>query len=363
MSRIILLQPSLASYRMDFFDRVARRFGERFNVFFSPGGLGLLSHNEGRDWANSVGPLKRLPGPIFWQSETSNIHIAAGDIVIVPGDARTLSTLLLAWRARRAGAKVVWWGQLWSATSKGWRQRLRLKLSNLADALLFYTDAEVAAYRYGIGKLDERPVSALNNGIDVEPIKKFAKPFESERRDRAILFVGRMTPKSGLPLLFEAMGDPRLCDVTLHLIGDGDLEDELRVQAKDKATEDRIVFHGATTDEAEIAQVASRCRLFVYPGQVGLSLIHAFAYGLPAVVHDRRERHMPEIAAFTPDETGFTFEENDATSLADAIASAIDHPNLDLMSRKAWAMAHDQFNSKMMAHRIIELIETLEKVA
>ena len=32
------------------------------------------------------------------------------------------------------------------------------------------------------------------------------------------------------------------------------------------------------------------------PGAVGLSLIHAMAYGLPCLVHSNRLQHMPEIA-------------------------------------------------------------------
>ena len=69
-------------------------------------------------------------------------------------------------------------------------------------------------------------------------------------------------------------------------------------------------------EEPDIAQIANRCRLFVYPGGVGLSLIHAMAYGLPSIIHDDRWRHMPEIAAFQDGRTGRTFEREDPGSLA-----------------------------------------------
>ena len=46
-------------------------------------------------------------------------------------------------------------------------------------------------------------------------------------------------------------------------------------------------------------------RIFVYPGEVGLSLIHAMAYGLPCLVHSDRLKHMPEISISKGNEFDF----------------------------------------------------------
>ena len=42
---------------------------------------------------------------------------------------------------------------------------------------LFYTDEEVTAYKNSNGKNDRRPISALNNGINIDPIKNLRTPY------------------------------------------------------------------------------------------------------------------------------------------------------------------------------------------
>ena len=69
----------------------------------------------------------------------------------------------------------------------------------------------------------------------------------------------------------------------------------------------KINWYGKLIDEKDISNIANRCRIFVYPGAVGLSLIHAMAYGLPCLIHSDRCNHMPEIAAFSHGKTGLTF--------------------------------------------------------
>src|SRR5690606_35591262 len=115
---------------------------------------------------------------------------------------------------------------------------------------------------------------ALNNGVDVEPIQALRKPYSAER-GREILFIGRLTAKAELPLLLEALALDRLRGAHLHVIGDGAMRGSLEEHARRLGIDERISWHGGTTDEKAIADIANRCRIFVYPGDVGLSLLHA----------------------------------------------------------------------------------------
>lgn len=297
----------------------------------------------------------------MWQIGVPSLRLGQSDIVILPANPRYLSSFALLIRMRLVGAKTVLWGHYRSSTSRSWRMALRLLLARLAHAMLFYTAQEVCEYRRGFGKKDRRPIGALNNGINVDPVRLYRSPYAISHRDRAIFFVGRLTAKADSPLLLEALAKPACNGIVLHIVGTGKNEGRLREQAEDLGLADRVVWHGASTDEAAIAAVANRCRLFVYPGEVGLSLIHAMAYGLPCVVHDDPVRHMPEIAAFSAENTGRAFVRGNAEHLANVLAGLIDDADeLERFSRQCIELTDRKFNTQSMAENLTNFIEQLK---
>lgn len=360
MTNILHIQPALPRYRLDFFERLDRYYAPGFSVVYSPESLPAAARPRDTDWAVPVGPMRRLPGGLLWQSGVSGLPIGRGDIVVLSGNPRRLSTLALLARARLRGARVVWWGHYWSSSSKNWRMALRLMLMRLAHGVVFYTDREVAEYRAGPGRGDIRPVVGLNNGIDTVPMCKLRAPYIAQQRRRELLFVGRQTKKANLSLLIRALATTELSDCHLHVVGEGEESAYSRATAEASGVLGRITWHGVSTDETVIAPIANRCRLFVYPGEVGLSLIHGMAYGLPCVVHSNRWQHMPEIAAFEEGHTGRSFAPNNIAALVSVVASLKDDENaLDQMSQRCLDVISAGFNTKNMAARFISLIELL----
>jgi glycosyltransferase involved in cell wall biosynthesis len=337
---------------MDFFRRLAARYGSKMRVYYSPQDMGALTNSHARDtWEYPIGSVLNPINGVEWQVGALSVPIQRGDTVIVCGAPRQISTLLLLAKSRFKGARTIWWGQYWSATTKPQRHRLRMKLSRLANALLFYTDAEVERFNTD-GWSHPGPVSALNNGIDVTEVRHLRQSYDPVKRGKNLLFIGRLTDKASLDLLFSAMGHPILADVHLHVIGKGEKEQQLRQLADSKAIQKRITWHGETIEEAEIAEVANNCAAFVYPGQVGLSLIHSMAYGLPSVVHREAQRQMPEFAAFTHGKTGVSFEIGSDTALATAIASLLTERDLRLeMSKTCIKVVEKKYTTENMAER------------
>ncbi len=356
--RVTVIQPVVASYRKGFFDATAQILGDRFTVYASDLDMGVLTENAPTEsWRKSLGPIKQLLPGAEWQVGAMSTPIARGDVVVVPGAPRCLSNMLLLVRARMLGARIIWWGQLWSGTSRWYRFILRLVLMRLAHAILFYTDAEVADYKARHGRNDHRPLSALNNGIDVKPIQSVRAPYDAAARDNAILFVGRITEKAQIALLLQAMTRPELARATLHVIGDGPDASALQRWTQENGLKGRVVWHGGTVDEARIAAVANQVSVFCYPGGVGLSLIHAMAYGLPTVVHDDRQTHMPEIAAFEDGVTGAQFKKDDTQSLAEALANLLSGTEARArMSTEALRRADTMYNTDAMAERLVEFV-------
>lgn len=358
---IVVFQPALPAYRLDFFERLSCKLGKKFKVFYGSGEMGILgTRSSDPPWATRLAPGRKILPGLEWQPGILSTPIKRGDIVVICGNPRDVSSMLMLLLARLRGARTIWWGHYWSSTSKNHRFFLRLLFMKLANALLFYTDREVDEYRASQGKRDRRPVTALNNGINVEPIQALRAPYESALRSEAILFIGRLTEKAELPVLIEALADHRLRLVRLEVIGDGPERKRLETQARELGVEGRIIWHGATIHEPAIARIANDCRLFVYPGGVGLSLLHAMAYGLPVVVHDDRWAHMPEIAAFYRANSGLPFRHGDATSLAEAVAETLRIVSNDRTWSEASAkIADSEFNTRKMADRFCELVSEL----
>src|SRR5690606_3223501 len=151
--------------------RLARVLGPRMRVHYSPYDLCILTEEEfERDWAEALGPTRSILPGLFWQCGAASVPLKLRDIVVISGNPRYLSSLLLLVRARLRGARPIWWGHYRSSTSRSWRLALRLILMRGSHALLFYTDAEVAEYRARRGN-DGRTIGALNNGINLDPIK------------------------------------------------------------------------------------------------------------------------------------------------------------------------------------------------
>lgn len=362
MTRVICLQPALPAYRLDFFDRCFVLLDGGLTVHYSPADLHGLEtgHDVQPAWSTRLGPLRDLLPGVRWQDGALSVQIRRGDVVVVAGEPRCLSNLVVLCWARLRGAHTIWWGHYWSSTSKPWRYALRLILMRLSHSVVFYTDSEVEECRRAMGRFAPVRMHGLNNGINVDTVLTCRVPYYAAERGRRLLFVGRITEKAQTALLLDALADPSLADVRLEVIGGGPEQGAMRERARNLGLDNRVSWHGVMTDEAAIANVANRCALFVYPGSVGLSLIHGMSYGLPSVVHANRWHHMPEIAALTPAETGFIFEEGNVASLTVALVNALSDPaRLDRMSLRSIETIRDSFNTADMARRFVAAVREL----
>lgn len=364
LRHVIVVQPAIPAYRIDFFRRLSLALGPGFSVWASEQKeLGLLDvGTTSFAWRRHLRPKRRMLPGLYWQGDALSIPLNKGSVLVVSGEPRTLSTLLLIAKAKIKGVKVVWWGHFWSATSRPWRAAIRFALMRLPDALLFYTDQEVDEYcaRRPV-QSSQKSVFSLNNGISIEGIATRRAPYEPNSRPRDLLFIGRITAKAQLGDLLKALARPGCLNVTLDVIGDGEATTYLQQEANRLDIADRIAWHGASTDEDWIAEVANKCKAFVYPGAVGLSLIHGLGYGLPAIVHDNRWQHMPEIAALRPGKNGVVFRQGVVDALAESIAGLLRNPvELAEMSQEAVETTRRSFNTSNMAERFIAMIKALE---
>ena len=160
--------------------------------------------------------------------------------------------------------------------------------------------------------------------------------------------------------MLEALKYPILNNITLNVIGN---DDQYYSLIKDKITiahGSKINWYGKLIVEKEISNIANRCRIFVYPGAVGLSLIHCMAYGLPSLVHSDPLKHMPEIAALKTGITWSTFYPGDPKDLAFNLSTMISNPiSLNIMSGNCLKKVENEFNTTRMAKEFIKFLREL----
>jgi glycosyltransferase involved in cell wall biosynthesis len=358
---IIIIQPVLPSYRVDFFSRLADRFGSDLLVYVSEYDMGPLTDTKvEQSWLRWLGPFRPLFFGLAWQTGTLQVKIAADDIVVVSGNPRNLASIAMLLKAKAKGARTIWWGHYWSATSATWRFALRLVLMRLADGLMLYTDNEIADYLASPLSQKNKPTFALNNGIETREIFTLRKCYDAQTRADRLLFIGRITSKAQLNTLLLALSEPECEKIELHVIGSGRLETEAKQLAVELGIQDRVCWHGGIIDQQRIADIANECKAFVYPGSVGLSLIHGLAYGLPALIHEDRWYHNPECAALVPEVNGRTFKRGNAVDLSKTIRALFaDSAALNLMSEQAIATIETSFNANDMAARFASAINQM----
>ncbi|MEZ8515997.1 glycosyltransferase family 4 protein [Vibrio cyclitrophicus] len=368
--KVFIIQPCIPKYRVPLFDALYNKQGmEIFICAAEKDGDGLESDLTGSfPFSTQIKELSILAGKILFQFGVANNEFYRADVIVFPGNPRYLSSWAYYILARCLRKRVVWWGQGWSAGSSKISYLLRRLLMKLFDATILYTEQE--AKNLELKKIKPSNVHYLNNGLDLDSIQKVqgCSYNEDSRLDGVLnyksgpielIFIGRLTKKSGIEFVIKTLIDSSL-DYRLTVVGDGELMDAIGALMLGYSGE-RIQLLGAIHCEIKLAKIMSDKHYFIYGGAVGLSLIHAYAYGLPAIIHSSLSSHMPEIAAFEENKTGLCFSEYDKCSLLSTVKKAKDMPiaHWREMSIECINKVESDFNINQMAKRFSDCIESL----
>lgn len=374
-----IFQPSIPAYRVSLFAELVRLPDLDVRIY--------ASAPSATDAINSDSTLRRkvntnlqrssyFRNRLVWQHPARlDPDLNIGDVLVLSGNPRFLSNFALLAQARKRGVGIVWWGHGWTAGANPATASIRRRIMRLADVWLLYTDREVADYQqFGF---DTKRLFATNNTIDHRVIDTLRGRWNSNRleefrsRERlgssdVLLFCGRLTSKTRLDLALYAMR--YLVDagwrVTLVIVGDGPMREQFQQLASSLGVEDNVRWQGAVYDEEQLAPWFLTARAFVYPGAIGLSLNHAFAYGLPVITHDNPRNQMPEFAALKLGKNGITFRENDPRDLADKIRCLLSNPEkCASMGREALTTLHMEYSFEGMVNRFADAIRTAAAIS
>ena len=358
--RIRIFQPIVPEYRVALFDGLATKYGGRIDIQSS-----LYRRNE------KSYPLRKMPydykhafhfiGPFRWQSGFSLNGLKRGDVVVVCGDLHELSSLWVALRARLRGMRVIWWGHHVSALAKERRVKIRLAIANLmSDIMLCYTDAGI---RYLKDKgFREGRVFATGNTLDLASVEKATEAWDGVRKfgtKKTLLFCGVLKEKVRLDVLLEALAVllEKRSDFHCIIIGGGDKSAEWRDLSDKLGLGETVTWVGELRGQEKLAPWFLSSDLFVYPGRIGLSLVHAFAYGLPVIVNDNVKNHGPEYVIFKSGENGLRFKENDYNDLAKVIDKALSSSCLSILGQRGRRLVEENYSMERMVERFGAAIE------
>lgn len=373
--RVTIVQPSLAKYRVPVFAELAARPGIDLTVAYAtqpyipnvePAGFKAFGTGPFRD------VLKRPHLHIHaaqwrWSKRTES------DVVVLTWDVRGLGLVPSLLRARAAGVGTVVWGHGYSKQEGRVRRATRNIVPRLADATLFYTDGPAA--RFISGGFPESRVFVARNALDQSAIQAArvawlnepAKLAEFRREqglgDRPIaLFVSRLEHDNRVDLLLRAAAELRrqVPGLMTVVIGKGPEMEALQLLARELGLGEDARFLGAIYDEQQIAPWFLASRVFVYPRNIGLSLLHAFGYGLPAITCDDIASQNPEIEALRDGANGLLYRDGSLPELIESMRTIVTD---DALHARLAAEAHRTVLEEFSLSRMVDGMEAAIRFA
>ncbi len=360
----------ITTYRKGFYDRLFSRPDIDVTVYcqdYMPG-MNLLSIHK--QYPRNIKIIKFISAKkekIVWQFLPWKEIITKYDVVFISGNPRVLSDVVLGTLLRLMGKRVVLWTMAHSYRGNKLTENIRLLWSRIFQNIFVYTDKEVE-YLKEKG-FRNHYILGMNNGLDQKNIDSIVSKWTEEKttkwmelndyqNKKIIISCARLETKNNFRLVIEALPKivQKIPNLLWFLIGGGDEEENLKKLASKLRVEKHIVFLGAIYEEEKLAPYFLSSLLFIHPAAIGLSLLHAFGYGIPVIVHDQINLHGPEYAAFQNDLTGKNFKFNDPDDLANVIITLLNNPNkINQMKRNVQKIAREQYNVDIMVNRFIQM--------
>jgi len=238
----------------------------------------------------------------------------------------------------------------WALAHKGWKKRAAwwIYQKRMLDgaACLHATSAREAENLRRLGL--RRPIAVIPWGIDSQ--KHQCQPV----RERVVLFVGRIYPVKGLPLLLRAWAAVRPMGWRLRLVGpdEGGHLEELIKLVEELAIGESVTFTGPMGGEA-LATEYRGASLFVLPSHTenfGMVVGEAMAHGLPVIA-----THGAPWELLETEKCGWWVPIS-AEGIANALANATGLPSESLIEigARGQALVAERFEWDGIARRFID---------
>ena len=370
-TRVILIQPSLGKYRVPVFRELARRPNVRLRVVH---GAGLGVPNAAADGFEAqeqkIFRVRVAGHPFYWQKAHLRELRADVDVMVAAWDVHYLSLLPALWRARRRGIGTVLWGHGYSKNDSPARRRLRNWLGNRADALLLYNqlgrqkaiEGGIAAQRVFVAPntIDTSEAAAARQAWLSDPGRLTAWRREKGLEGPVLLHISRYSPQRRIEMLLDAAARLRERAPALRvvLIGQGYDQPPVSGEIARRNLTPMVLTTGPIYQEDELAPYFLCASALAFPSHIGLSLHHAFAYGLPVVTHGDRDGQAPELEALIDGENGLLYEKGSVEDFTAKLESLLLD---DALRKRLGAAALEAVRTKWSLRAMVDgMVEAIE---
>jgi len=195
-----------------------------------------------------------------------------------------------------------------------------------------------------LANLPAGSVQTIYNGVPDVTVAQPRPPHDSTDGHLAVVTVGRLVEQKGIDVLLRAL--PRVCGITLTIIGDGPERLKLEQLAAELGVSDRLTFTGWIDglqwelDSFDVFVLPSRFEGFP------LAVVEAMLARLPVVASD-----VGSVSeSVVPGVTGLLVAPDDPAALAAAITELVDdEPRRVRLGDAGRRLALDRFTSAAMA--------------
>lgn len=327
MKKVLVVQPILSHYRQSLFELLAIDSIVDFTIIAGEelNGIKVFNNKSRKIKVNLKNQAFSFKGRKFYYQKGLFKAIKEEnptDIIFGGPDFHFISTILLSlYVIMCTKIRIHYWTH---GTSKS-----NSIIAKKSLAFFYKKAASILTYeiegKESIAKITEREkIYVLKNCLNERDYGFNNKKNVTHKRSKkfTILFSGRLTKNKRIDLLIKSIQIlvNECIPVCCTIIGEGENKKELEYLTNKLNLDNSIIFTGALYgSDAEFFFQSSD--VFVLPGKVGLSIVHALSYGLP-IITTSEPIHSPEFCILKDKENSFLYNGQSHTELSKTLLLA-----------------------------------------
>jgi glycosyltransferase involved in cell wall biosynthesis len=331
MKKVLVVQPILSHYRESLFKLLTNDTTIEFKIIAGKelNGVQVFESNTEKIDASLTNKNFKIKGHTFYFQKGifKEIRTYKPTNIITGGpDFHFISTLVVSFYiVFFTKIKLHFWTHGYSKNNSKLKHKISQFMYKKAASILTYED-EGREYIISNMAIDENKIFVVKNclndsdyGFNFNTISN-----KAETAKLNILFSGRLTKPKRVDLLIQAIEIlvRKKIAVNCIIIGDGAYKIELEKLTAKLGLNEYVNFKGALYNK-EVQKYFLQSNIFVLPGKVGLSIVHALSYGLP-IVTTSLPIHSPEVAILKQDKNAFFFKGDSSENLAETLINCSD---------------------------------------
>ena len=378
MIKYAVFQPLVPKYRTPIFNELVET-GELDLTIYAGGDIGSLKSDAAeRKFKLVYSNLKRhelFGQSIYLQDGMFRVILRKDyDLLILSWDSHYIQLPIAILFSRIIRRPVILWGHGYSKKPSHLSDFIRNIYGRMANGVLVYSDSiakrliENFHFNYNKVFVAQNTISLKEQNIELNKWINHPELIENFKKNNSLydgvnlIYVSRLEPENNVEFLIEGL--VKFLDYSpsskLILIGDGESRSSLIEYANRQGVLESIIFTGAIYDECKIAPWMISADIFCYSNNIGLSIIHAFSYGLPVVVSDNKLQHGPEVDALSHEYNGLFFEDGNLDDMVNQwIRLSEDNECKFRLSRNARKTIEEKYTVENMVKGFKDLMTLL----